>query len=181
MALVSPRPLGFDIPGTCKLTMPMPQMCVLGCWLTVVAKPAGQVVSVWRRLRAKLQGMLLPPVFAYCNFQKHGTRYNVVSRRSYHPIMAANTSTNVGAAAPVAEASKSSFSLPDVSMPSFPEVSAPSPSQALTKAGDILTSTIVAISSKAGEALGVFGTNFAHNSLPSAPSAHAAFVVAGIS
>ncbi len=68
--------------------------------------------------------------------------------------MAANASSAADAA-PVADAPKSSFSLP-----TFPEVSASSPSQALTKAGDILVNTVAAISSKAGEAFGVFGTNW---------------------
>ncbi len=74
--------------------------------------------------------------------------------------MAANASPSGGAAAPVADAPKSSFSFPEVSMPSFPDASASSPSQALVKAGDVLSSTVTAISSKAGEALGVLGTNY---------------------
>lgn len=71
--------------------------------------------------------------------------------------MAANASSAADAA-PVADAPKSSFSLP-----TFPEVSASSPSQALTKAGDILVTTVAAISSKAGEAFGLFGTVAAHH------------------
>ena len=42
------------------------------------------------------------------------------------------------------------------SMPSMPDVSVPTPSQALTKAGDVFTSTINTITSKAGEVLDVF-------------------------
>ncbi len=85
-----------------------------------------------------------------------------LTRRSTHTTMAANASPSGGAAAPVADAPKSSFSFPEVSMPSFPDASASSPSQALIKAGDVLSSTVTAISSKAGEALGVLGTNYPH-------------------
>jgi hypothetical protein len=73
--------------------------------------------------------------------------------------MATKSPTTATAAAPEVDASKSLFSLPSVSVP---DVTAPSPSQALTKAGDILTTTVATISTKAGQALEIFGTASRH-------------------
>jgi hypothetical protein len=81
--------------------------------------------------------------------------------------MATKASTSEAAAAPEADTSKSMFTLPSISVP---DVTAPSPSQALIKAGDILTTTVATISVKAGQALEVFGTAHRHfyrtNSVP---------------
>ncbi len=69
--------------------------------------------------------------------------------------MATKAPTSAADSAPEAEASKSLFSLPSVSVP---DVTASSPSQALTKAAEILTNTVATISTKAGQAFEVFGT-----------------------
>lgn len=74
--------------------------------------------------------------------------------------MAAKAPTTAAAAAPEADASSSFFSLPNVSVP---DVTAPSPSQALVKAGDILTATVATISTKAGQALEIFGNASRHH------------------
>jgi hypothetical protein len=74
--------------------------------------------------------------------------------------MAFNASATASNASPEAEAPKSSFSFPNINMPNVPDVSAPSASVAVTKARDILTTTAALISSKAGDALEVFGRGF---------------------
>ena len=118
----------------------------------------------FRRISCTLPAARQCAVVARCGL-KRASRQSKVSRCQHPPPqMAAKAPTKAAsepapaaAAAPEAGDAKSSSMLPD--MPSLPDVSVPSPSQALTKAGDAFTATISAISSKAGEAIEVFGAH----------------------